>query len=180
MFRDDPVNKKLRTLVRTALGQDDGYVRPANMDGSPAGGASLSFATMFIATSTPIGRERIVTIPDPADALKLLECRTGMYHVNAVAQFFREDAVINARRLKSVLEGASSVDYMRAQNIGFIRAGAATNITGVVDTFYEERAKIDLEFYVEINSSESLATYGTFPISITVDSSTLTFEVIEP
>lgn len=180
MFHDDPVNKVIRTLIRTVLSLPANYVRPANQTNSPAGGPDEPFATVYLASSKPLGKALRTQMPDPQIPLNLLETVTSVYHVVSSVQFFRENATTLARQLKSAIESSGATDYMRAQNIGHIRTGLIMDVTNVVDTFYEERAKVDLEFYITVVAVASLATFGKFPITVKINNSSSTFEVSEP
>ena len=64
--------------------------------------------------------------------------------------------------------------------LGSITASAAKNITAVVDADWEERAQIDLEFYLIAKEVQSIPTFGRFPIDVSTTSSTTSSEVIAP
>lgn len=180
MYQDDPVNKVIRTLVRTMLALPADFVRPANQTGAPAGSQDAPFATVLIITAIPQGRDQRIEKPDPDNPLNLLETLVGMYHVIASVQFFREGATAYARALKGAIETSNGIDYMQAQNIGFIHSGQVQNVTGIADTFFEERATVNLELYVTISTTNSMPTFGTFPITVKTKTDLLTFEVSEP
>ena len=54
------------------------------------------------------------------------------------------------------------------------------DLTAVIDSAWEERAQIDLEFHLVAKEVQSIPTYGTFPISVSTESSTTSREVTAP
>ncbi len=177
MFLDDPVNLAVRRLIRQALDLPAGFMQPANQTGSPAGGQSAPFATVLITTATPLGYDQVREQNDTN--LNLLQSQSGMYHIVGSVQFFREGATSFARRLKGTLETGDSAAFMQSQNIGLIGLGPVLNLSALVDTFYEERAQLNIEIYAVIEFTQSVPTYGTFPISVTVGGKSVNFETSE-
>lgn len=186
MFQDDPINLALRTLVRTALGLPQGYVRAANQTGAPAdympspAQVKEPYATVLIVDAQSIGHDQVIERNDPMVPLNLLQLQSGMYHAIGSVQFFRDNAVSLGRRLRGALETSDSIALMQSQNLGLISVGNVRNLTGVIDTFFEERAQVNVEFYITVDTSRSVPTFGTFPISVTLGGVTTDFEVSEP
>ena len=75
---------------------------------------------------------------------------------------------------------SSSIDKLQAVGLGFVRASAAKNLTTVVDTYWEERGQVDLEFYLVAKETVSTPTYGRFPIAVSTNFSTTSSEVTAP
>ena len=112
--------------------------------------------------------------------MNVAETIIGQRRLVASIQFFREDAYTKACRLNALLSMSSSVDKLQAIGLGLVRASPARNLTAVIDSAWEERAQIDLEFHLVAKEVQILPTYGTFPVSVTTGSSTTSSEVTAP
>ena len=117
---------------------------------------------------------------EAAPSMNVAETIIGQRRLVASIQFFRDDAYTKACRLNALLSMSSSVDKLQAIGLGLVRASPARNLTAVIDSAWEERAQIDLEFHLVAKEVQSIPTYGTFPISVTTESSTTSSEVIAP
>lgn len=180
MLDMEEVNKRVRKLVREILAMPENSVRPANRNAPASGPKSDQFATVLI---TPMGGEgwddqRFEDLPGPAKLVR--ETVQGLRRFSASVQFFRGDAYTKAERLSILLQASGSVSKMQAVGLGLVRVSSARDLTAVVDTFYESRGQIDIEFYLVADEKIDILTYGEFPISVSTPNSTTNFEVIEP
>lgn len=173
------VNQKVRELIRTVLALPADSVRPANQN-APTGTMDMQFATVLITFINPTGWDDSRIENEASPSTNVQESVIGQRHFIASVQFFRSDAYTKASRLCTLLSLSSSIDKLQAVGLGFIRASAAKNLTTVVDTYWEERGQIDLEFYLVAKETVSTPTYGRFPIAVSNNSSTTSSEVIAP
>lgn len=173
------VGQKLRELIRVALDMPADSVRPANQN-APTGTMDQQFATVLITYIEPTGWDDMRLVNEAGPSTNVTESAVGQRHIVASVQFFRGDALTKATRLKSLLAMSAQIDKMQSMGIGFVKAGQVKNLTAVIDTYWESRAQIDLEFYLIMKEDDSLASYGKFPVSVTTPSSTTTSEVIAP
>ena len=172
------VNQKVRELVRTVLAMSPDSVRPANQN-APTGTQDQQFATVLITVINPTGWDDSRLENEAGPSTNVQESVVGQRHFIASVQFFRGDAYSKACKLRTLLSMSSSIDKLQALGLGFVRAAAAKNLTTVVDTYWEERGQVDLEFHLAAKETVSTATYGRFPISVTT-SSTISSEVTAP
>jgi hypothetical protein len=172
------VNKQVRELVRSVLAMPADSVRPANQN-APTGTVDMQFATVLITDIKPTGWDDIRVENEASPSTSLQESVVGQRHMVASVQFFRGDAYSQACKLRTLLSLSSSIDKLQAAGLGFVRASAAKNLSAVVDTAWEERAQIDLEFHLVVKETVRTPTYGRFPIDFTA-SSTIHIEVTAP
>lgn len=176
----DSLNKRVRTLIRTLLGMPANSIRPANQN-APAGAIDEQFATVLIMTIGATGQDERFLANEAAPSKNVVELIGGQRKFVASVQFFRGDAYTKAMRLEALLSTSKAVDLMQQLGIGFVDSSPPRNLTGVVNTLWEERGQIDLTFYVIAAEATSIPTYGTFPISFADGvSPTQAFEVKEP
>lgn len=154
-------------------------VRPANQN-APTGAIDEQFATVLIATFEPVGQDQLMRQNDSSPSTDVIETVIGPRRCMASIQFFRGDAYYKAMRLPALLSTSAAVEKMQQQGIGLIGTSPPRNLTALVDTLWEERGQIDIEFYVVAAESVSVPTYGSFPISIDTNPPIQTFEVFEP
>lgn len=159
------INLSVRRLVRMLLGMGENDVRPADQKAA-AGSIGQQFATVKIINLDPVGVDTVVNRNDEALPLNVIEAVDGTRHVVASIQIFRGDAYTKAARLPALLRTSAAVEKMQQLGLGFIRAGSPRNLTTQVDTNFEERGQIDIEFYVVAREEISIPTYGEFPVSI--------------
>lgn len=175
----DDINKLIRKFIRETLALPENSVRKANQT-APTGKQSEPFATVLITLIDATGEDDRRLNNEAAPSLNVAETIIGQRRLVASIQFFREDAYTKACRLNALLSMSSSVDKLQAMGLGLVRASPARNLTAVIDSAWEERAQIDLEFHLVAKEVQSLPTYGTFPISVTTGSSTTSSEVTAP
>lgn len=175
----DDINKTLRQFVRETLGMPENSVRKANQK-APTGKQTDQFATVLITLVDPVGQDDRLLFEEDAPSLNVTEVVIGQRRLVASVQFFRGDAFTKACRLQTLISLSSVVTKAQLVGIGSITASAARNITAVVDADWEERAQIDLEFYLIAKEVQSIPTFGRFPIDVSTTSSTTSSEVIAP
>ena len=175
----DDINKLIRKFIRETLALPENSVRKANQT-APTGKQSEPFATVLITLIDATGEDDRRLDNEAAPSLNVAETIIGQRRLVASIQFFREDAYTKACRLNALLSMSSSVDKLQAMGLGLVRASPARNLTAVIDSAWEERAQIDLEFHLVAKEVQSLPTYGTFPVSVTTGSSTTSSEVTAP
>ena len=175
----DDINKLIRKFIRETLDLPENSVRKANQT-APTGKQSEPFATVLITLIDATGEDDRRLDNEAAPSLNVAETIIGQRRLVASIQFFRDDAYTKACRLNTLLSMSSSVDKLQAIGLGLVRASPARNLTAVIDSAWEERAQIDLEFHLVAKEVQSIPTYGTFPISVTTESSTTSSEVTAP
>lgn len=173
------LNRRIRDLVRTLLAMPENSVRPANQN-APTGAIDEQFATVLLTVFEPTGQDELKR-QNEAATTNVIETTIGPRRLVASVQFFRGDAYYKAMRLPALLSTSAAIAKMQQHGIGFIKSSPPRNLTALVDTLWEERGQIDLEFYVVAAESVTIPTYGRFPISVdTSNPPTQTFEVFEP
>lgn len=175
----DDINKLIRKFIRETLALPENSVRKANQT-APTGKQSELFATVLITLIDATGEDDRRLDNEEAPSLNVAETIIGQRRLVASIQFFREDAYTKACRLNALLSMSSSVDKLQAMGLGLVRASPTRNLTAVIDGAWEERAQIDLEFHLVAKEVQSIPTYGTFPVSVTTESSTTSSEVTAP
>lgn len=175
----DDINKTIRTLVRETLGMPENSVRKAKQT-APTGKQTDQFATVLITLVDPVGQDDRILEAEDAQSLNVTEIIIGQRRLVASVQFFRGDAYTKACRLQTLISLSSVVAKAQMAGIGSITASAAKNLTAVIDAGWEERAQIDLEFYLVAREIQSIPTFGRFPIDVSTTSSTTSSEVIAP
>lgn len=188
MANAQDINRNIRRLLRTVYGiTDENFFRPADQKAA-TGTISQQFGTVRIMAMPSEGVDVLRQENEDLPSLNVLETIEGVRHITASVQFFRGDAYTKAARLPALMRSSAAMDTCRAQGLGFIRCGSPRNLTQEIDTNFEERGQIDIEFYVIAREEISLPTYGRFPMSIDMaiekPDGTLyppqTFEVIAP
>ena len=173
------INKIFRTLVRETLGMPENSVRPANQN-APAGKQTDQFATVLITSIVDTLWSNNKQEDEAAPSLNIEETVMVQYTVTVSVQFFRGDAYTKAQRLGLLLQTSSAIARMQSLGVGLVGASTARNLTATVDTFWEERGQIDLEFHLVAKESLSLPTYGIFKFDVSDASSTTSSEVTAP
>lgn len=171
------INKRIRQLLRAVLGiTDENFIRPANQN-APTGTAP--FATVLLMAYEATGNDdKRVTTGQAANTVD--ETQEGQRRVTASVQFFRGDALALAYRLPAALNTSNAIALMQSLGLGLVNVGPVRNIAGIVNTIWEERAGLDIEFHVIASETVNLPTFGEFPVSFGDGSFTQTFEVFEP
>lgn len=163
----DLINTKIRTLIRTIMGMPVNSVRKANSN-APTGDKSESFATVLITAIDAKGQdERRVSNISGTDNIQ--SDMVGLRTCSVSVQFFRHGAYQNALRLVSILSLDSSVSMMQQLGLGLIKTSSVINLTAVINTEWEEQAKVSIDFSAIVLEGEVLNTYGTVEVGIHSD-----------
>ena len=80
----------------------------------------------------------------------------------ASVQFFRGDAMVLANTLGALLQSSASVAAMIADGICISTIGPVRNLSALVDTFFENRAQMDIEFNYVNQEQVDMPTFATF------------------
>lgn len=185
------INRNVRRLLRAVCGQSapefENFWRPANQQ-ALTGDITVKFGTVLITGMPAEGIDAQTLVDDEDVPLNVLEQVRGVRHITASVQAFRDGAFTLIARLPALLRTSFAMDKSRELGLGLIRCGVPRDLTAQVDTNWEERGQIDIEFYLIAAESVSMPTYGTFPMSVDLaiakpDGSLYppqTFEVTEP
>lgn len=155
----DQLNEYIRKLIRVLYGMQENSVRKANQN-APTGGKDDQFATVLITTFDGLGWDVRREQDEAAPSLNVKETVVGQRRFTASIQFFKGDAYSKAVRLEALLQSSKALELMQKNGLGLVRCAPAKNLTAVVDTHFEERGQVDVDFHVVIDHSVSLATYG--------------------
>lgn len=179
------IGRSIRGLVRSVMGMPADSVRPANSN-APVGAKDTPMATVLVSTVRSIGADtnRLSNVIPNVKGDTVKSEMIGNRLASASIQFFGASAFDNATALVARLQRQSAVETMRNVGLGFVRASPVTNVSAVINTYWEERSQVQIDFTVVSLDSETLDTFGIIPIQITqeineIESSTST-EVYEP
>ena len=189
------IEQNFRENIRTLLGMPANSVRRANqMDPPPSGGQTDQYATVLVQEIGTYGWDE-VTYTDPSNAglgeqgsgggplggdetTDLTENITGQRRFMVSVQFFREDAIVKANTLGALLQSSNSIAAMVADGICISKIGAVRNLSALVDTFFENRAQMDIEFNFINQEQVDMPTFATFGGQLDTETSSDTF--LEP
>ncbi len=159
------VDRSLRELIRTALGMPANSVRPANQ-AAPTLSQSDAFATVQVTALQPTGWDSSSLKNEASSSHNVKETLQGMRLISVSVQFFRGDAYAKALRLGVRLQMQRQIAKMQAVGLGLVRMGSATDMTAVIDSDWEARAHIGMEFHIIAQESDSLPTFAIFPLAV--------------
>lgn len=169
------LNRKLRQLVRHCTGMAETEVRPANQLGPATGD---KWATVLIIN---------VRAPGPSfntwsnvSATQVKETEGTHYQCTVSFQFFRQDAVALANKLRDRISLSSALQLMQDLGLGYVSAKPVRNLAGVVNSNWEERAQVDMDFHVVGIEEEVINAFAKFPVSVTNGNSSTSTEVTQP
>jgi hypothetical protein len=171
----DEINTTLRNIIRTELGLPEHYVMPANTN-HPTG--DQPFATVLVTSTDSVGWDD-VNIKN-AESLTVTETAQGLRILTVSVQFFRTGALTLAERLRGRLQLNSAYEKFAVNGLGLLNKSAVRVLSAVPNTFWEERAQIDLSISIVAKEVNMINTYGEFPISISTESSVTVTSVFEP
>lgn len=96
----------------------------------------------------------------------IVELITGQRHFVASVQFFRGKAMLQAMRLGALLQSSNAREALIAAGIGLGKIGSPKEVSKVIDTFYETRSQMDIEFYLINQEEVAMQTFGKFSSAI--------------
>lgn len=178
------INKKVRTLLRELLGMPANTIRPANQN-APTGDDGDQFGTVLLTVISPTGQDDLQRVNEGGESLNVTETTIGQRAVMASVNIYRGDAFSKASRLPALLGKSYAIERMQALGLGLVGTSQPRNLSAVVNTLWEERGQIDITFHVIDSETDSVQTYGTFPVEVSTadangDTTTQAFEVFEP
>ena len=159
------INRRIRQLIRELLAMPENSIRPANQN-APTGNIDEQFATVLVTIIEPTGEDGREYIDQPGPAKQITERVLGQRLVSASVNFYRGDAVTKAMRVPALLSSGLAAEKMQALGLGFVRTKGPRNLTALVDTLWEERGQIDIDFHIIAIEDVTLNTYGTFPVAV--------------
>lgn len=171
----DEITKYIRTVVRTVLNLPAGSMRSANQN-APTGDQGDSFGTVLITDFNPVGQDS-KTLKDLGVDGQLQQTIEGTRHVVCDVQFFRASAYSSAARLPALLVSDIGISLMNSKGLSLIRCGRVNNLTQVIDTYDEERAQTQIEFYVASVETLTIPTFASVEINLQIDQQSRTSEV---
>jgi hypothetical protein len=171
------LNRDFRKVVALCTGLSAEDVRPANQT---VGAAGETFATVLLMqnSGTPSSQTYADIPSDPAS--RVTETQNTQAKFTASVQVFRKDAYALANKLRDRITLTSALQLMRSLGIGYVSSGAVRDMSMVVNQNWEERAAVDIDFYVVSTETDVITTFGQFPITVTTGTSSTTTEVNEP
>lgn len=177
VFSEVELNRIIRRVVEHCTGMAQGTVRPANKK-MPAAGES--FATVLILNIG--GGDTSHTYADLLgdEQQRVEETQDSHRRITASVQIFRKEANLLANKLHDRLTLTSALQLMRSLGLGLISCTDVKDMSGVVNENWEERAAVDIDFYVVSTEKEALLTFGTFPITVSTGTYQQSTEVNEP
>lgn len=171
----DAVNTAIRGVLTTLLASDPNYFRPANQN-APTGRVNQPFAEVMITEFTPSGQD-VRRLVDEGVEFQLTQYIEGIRHILCDVQPVRANAYQTASRINALMRSDVAGGVCHAAGLGFIRAGTARNLSQTVDTFWEERAQVVLEFYCSSCEKLVIPTIASVVINIDVDGQSVSREV---
>lgn len=179
-YSNDVAASSIRKIIRTVLGMSENSVRPANQFNSPPTGLTTdTFATVLCVSTEVQGRDSL-SYEVIEDSNQITEAIQGLRKLDCSVQFFKAGAVDRANRLTALLQKPSSVALMTSLGIGFIRATKVMSVPVVIDTRWEERSQLNIEFYTVSRETSAVDSYGKFNFALDDGVRVITGEVDEP
>lgn len=141
-FNKKTVTKLLCTLVETLTGVAECVLAKGDVR------IKGTYATVNLFTSNGIGWDE-VNHADQADPdLDLDETIEGTRQLSFSFNFYRTNAYDLAEKFRTLLQGRISEEYLKANGLGLGTRGATRDIDEAIAKNYEERAQIDVDFFV--------------------------------
>ena len=153
MLDIDTINQSVRHYITqvTELNVDT-QVLKANQDAPvPKTG---SYATVLTTPIAPEGHDEVTYIDNGID---VDEKREGTRNILASINFYRDDAINFALMMQGSAYESANQAVLRAKGLGFITASDYRNLTGVDLARMEQRAQLDMFFYV-IDENENVVS----------------------
>lgn len=174
MLDVDTLNQSVRHYVAQVTGLDqDTAVRKADQD-APVG--DIPFATVKITPLIPEGQDQ-VTYEDRVADVDLDEKRQGTRQLLASINFYGDGAINNAIKMQGSAHESANQDFLRARFLGFINASEYRDLTGIELARYEQRAQLDMFFYVIDDNENIVSSVQQQDIEANVDDYTNVIEV---
>ena len=177
MIDHTEINRAVRQVVALCTGYDPKDVRPANQLGGATGDR---WATVLILAQRSDGNVHTWANVPNSPTKQVTETAEAHVAITASVQFFRQGALTSANKLRDRITLSSALQLMQNLGLGFIRSSQVKNLAAVVNANWEERAALDIDFYVTSVEVDNVDTFGTFPMNVSTGSTRPNFEVTEP
>lgn len=173
------IEQNFRGNIRTLLGMPANSVIRANQqDPPPSGGQEDQYATVLVQEIGTYGWDE-VTYTDSSDAgsgesgsgsdgyggdetTDLTENITGQRRFMVSVQFFRGNAIVLANTLGALLQSSNGIAANIADGICISKIGSVRNLSALVDSYFENRAQMDIEFNYINQEQVDMPTFATF------------------
>ena len=172
----DQLHDGFRTALKELTGAPDNFFRVANQN-APVG--ESAYASVFFSTLQHTGQDTHEFVPI-INTDQITEIVIGQRILNVSVQYFGANAVYNASRLKTLLTIGKASTKLKTIGLGFIKSSQVRDLSVPVDTYFEPRGQIDLEFHLIAKETDVVETYGTFPIEMETENILTNSEVYEP
>lgn len=171
------LNRNIRKVVALCTGFDPQDVRPANQLGGATGDR---WATVLILAQKSQGDVHTWANVPNSPTKQVTETADTHVAISVSVQFFRQDAMMSANKLRDRITLTSALQLMQSLGLGYIRCSEPKDLSAVVNANWEQRAVCELDFYVVSTEVENVDTFGTFPFNVSTGTTLPNHEVIEP
>lgn len=171
------LNRLVRRVVEHCTNLPSGAVRPSGQKASTSG---ETFATVLIMNVDGAGDSHTYEDLVGDEQQRVEETQNSHVRITASIQVFRKDAYLLANKLHDRITLTSALQLMRSLGLGFISCTSVKDLSKVVNENWEEKAAVDIDFYVVSTETDLLLTFGTFPITISTGTFQQSTEVNEP
>lgn len=167
-----------RALVRDLLSLPENTVRPAN-NGTPAGDPNLPLVTVLLVQEETNGNGNTLFSDGVGTLVDI--ATEGQYPITLSLQFFRENAINNAGRLRKLIVHPLVHERLMALGLGFVSSTNVRNLTALLNrTLHEERAQLDMTFNLLRREVLSVESFASVQITLNLNGTTATSEVTAP
>lgn len=128
----------------------------------------IQYATVNIFASNGIGWDDVTHTDQASPDLDLDETITGTRQLSVSFNFFRDNAFDYCSRFRTLLQGNVSEAYLKANGLSLGQRGQTRDLTEDINKNFEQRAQIDIDFYVldvetlTVRSIQSLEIGGNY------------------
>lgn len=141
MILSEAINKLIRDVTDLLLSSPD-YTIKAKQKDSPR--PSGSYADVDFVSDINIGLEQRELENNIDPDLDLTETISGLREIMMSINFYRDDAIDNARSVRTGLIRESIQTLFRAAGIGLVRRSEVREISEPLEDGWEKRAQFDL------------------------------------
>jgi hypothetical protein len=174
-FDTNVINDNLRLIIVTLLQLDANYMRPANQN-APTGTIDKPFGTLLVGEVDNVGVD-YAQLRNDSQVHELTEITEGLRSLIVNIQFFRGNALSLASRIGALLRSAAGVRSLNEAGLALVRVGKASDISQAVDSYFEARAQIELEFTAAVTEQTTVGTFASIPIIIQTETNSTALEV---
>ncbi len=131
---------------------------------------TVVYSTADLLTSINIGIDE-KDYEDQAEEVgeDVIETISGVRQISISFNFFRDNAFSRASDLKISMRSNQALEYLNSNGLGYIRCSNIRTLTDVIDGFYEERAQMDMDFYISDSKTFIVNTIRTATIGATIE-----------